>query len=85
MSGWNPTRNKTAVKAAGYKLGIWTVEEIDLLIKNVDMFCQENNITDPAEVIFKYKKDERKNFYKKVAIFFYIFIFKSAVQKLKYT
>ncbi|XP_065579717.1 cyclin-D-binding Myb-like transcription factor 1 isoform X2 [Artemia franciscana] len=67
MSGWNPTRNKTAVKAAGYKLGIWTVEEIDLLIKNVDMFCQENNIADPAEVIFKYKKDERKNFYKKVS------------------
>ncbi|CAL1545894.1 unnamed protein product [Lymnaea stagnalis] len=68
---WFTTRDdKNALHSEGHKWkqGQWTKEEIEILESNINDYCKEHNIKDPAEVIFEMSKDERKDFYRTVAL-----------------
>lgn len=67
---WFTSReDKTSLQRKGHlwKQGTWSKEEIDLLQDNINLYCQEHDISDPATVIFQMSKDERKDFYRTVA------------------
>lgn len=77
-----------------WKQGMWSKEEIDILISNIDRYVkvlsvfvapadvvsacftrfvwldvfQGRGIDDPAEIIFEMSKEERKDFYRSVAL-----------------
>ncbi|RUS75963.1 hypothetical protein EGW08_016270 [Elysia chlorotica] len=68
---WFTTRDdKNALHSEGlkWKQGQWTKEEVDVLEDNINNYCKEHNIKDPAEVIFERSKEERKDFYRTVAL-----------------
>ncbi|XP_005089919.1 cyclin-D-binding Myb-like transcription factor 1 [Aplysia californica] len=68
---WFTTRDdKNALHKEGHqwKQGQWTKEEVDVLETNINNYCKEHNIKDPAEVIFEMSKDERKDFYRTIAL-----------------
>ncbi|XP_071960347.1 cyclin-D-binding Myb-like transcription factor 1 [Antedon mediterranea] len=50
-----------------WKQGVWSKDEIDILKKNIAEYIQIENLTNPQEVIFCMKKDERKGFYRFIA------------------
>ncbi|KAM6895863.1 cyclin-D-binding Myb-like transcription factor 1 [Xenentodon cancila] len=51
-----------------WKQGMWSKEEIDILMSNIDRYVKGHGIQDPAEVIFEMSKEERKDFYRSVAL-----------------
>uniref|UniRef100_A0A3B4Y007 Cyclin-D-binding Myb-like transcription factor 1 n=1 Tax=Seriola lalandi dorsalis TaxID=1841481 RepID=A0A3B4Y007_SERLL len=51
-----------------WKQGMWSKEEIDLLMSNIDRYVKDRGIEDPAEIIFEMSKEERKDFYRSVAL-----------------
>ncbi|XP_037098666.1 cyclin-D-binding Myb-like transcription factor 1 isoform X2 [Syngnathus acus] len=55
-------------KGHKWKQGMWSKEEIDLLISNIEQYVKGRGIDDPAEIIFDMSKEERKDFYRSVAL-----------------
>ncbi|KAF0028801.1 hypothetical protein F2P81_017906 [Scophthalmus maximus] len=55
-------------KGHKWKQGMWSKEEIDLLMSNIDRYVKDRGIDDPAEIIFEMSKEERKDFYRSVAL-----------------
>ncbi|XP_011611498.2 cyclin-D-binding Myb-like transcription factor 1 [Takifugu rubripes] len=55
-------------KGHKWKQGMWSKEEIDILINNIDRYVKGRGIDDPAEIIFEMSKEERKDFYRSVAL-----------------
>ncbi|XP_041833098.1 cyclin-D-binding Myb-like transcription factor 1 [Melanotaenia boesemani] len=55
-------------KGHKWKQGMWSKEEIDILMSNIDQYVKGRGIQDPAEVIFEMSKEERKDFYRSVAL-----------------
>ncbi|KAG7231975.1 hypothetical protein INR49_010043 [Caranx melampygus] len=51
-----------------WKQGMWSKEEIDILMSNIERYVKERGIEDPAEIIFEMSKEERKDFYRSVAL-----------------
>uniref|UniRef100_A0A3Q2GCP4 Cyclin-D-binding Myb-like transcription factor 1 n=1 Tax=Cyprinodon variegatus TaxID=28743 RepID=A0A3Q2GCP4_CYPVA len=51
-----------------WKQGMWSKEEINILIDNIDQYMRRRGIQDPAEIIFEMSKEERKDFYRSVAL-----------------
>ncbi|KAK1907021.1 Cyclin-D-binding Myb-like transcription factor 1 [Dissostichus eleginoides] len=47
---------------------MWAKEEIDILMNNIDRYVKARGIEDPAEIIFEMSKEERKDFYRSVAL-----------------
>lgn len=67
---WFTSReDKTNFENKGHiwKQGMWSRDEVELLESNISKYCAENNIVEPAAVIFEMSKDERKDFYRMVA------------------
>ncbi|XP_036373801.1 cyclin-D-binding Myb-like transcription factor 1 isoform X1 [Megalops cyprinoides] len=54
-------------KGHKWKQGMWSKEEIDLLMSNIDRYLKSRGIQDPTEIIFEMSKDERKDFYRSIA------------------
>ncbi|XP_024913011.1 cyclin-D-binding Myb-like transcription factor 1 [Cynoglossus semilaevis] len=54
-------------KGHKWKQGMWSKEEIEILMNNIDRYLRERSIDDPAEIIFEMSKEERKDFYRSVA------------------
>ncbi|XP_043944280.1 cyclin-D-binding Myb-like transcription factor 1 isoform X2 [Protopterus annectens] len=54
-------------KGHKWKQGMWSKEEIDILMSNIDNYLKEHGIKDAAEIIFEMSKDERKDFYRTIA------------------
>lgn len=50
-----------------WKTGQWTKDEVNILKKNVETYCEKHAITDPTRVIFDMQKEERKDFYRQCA------------------
>uniref|UniRef100_A0A672RMK6 Cyclin-D-binding Myb-like transcription factor 1 n=1 Tax=Sinocyclocheilus grahami TaxID=75366 RepID=A0A672RMK6_SINGR len=50
-----------------WKQGMWSKEEIDLLMSNIERYLKSRGIQDPAEIIFEMSKEERKDFYRSIA------------------
>ncbi|XP_075900349.1 cyclin-D-binding Myb-like transcription factor 1 isoform X1 [Nelusetta ayraudi] len=61
-------KDTLANKGHRWKQGMWSKEEIDLLMSNIDQYVKGRGIDDPAEVIFEMTKEERKDFYRSVAL-----------------
>ncbi|XP_063761475.1 cyclin-D-binding Myb-like transcription factor 1 isoform X2 [Eleginops maclovinus] len=55
-------------KGHKWKQGMWAKEEIDILMNNIDRYVKARGIEDPAEIIFQMSKEERKDFYRSVAL-----------------
>uniref|UniRef100_A0A1A7Z414 Cyclin-D-binding Myb-like transcription factor 1 n=1 Tax=Iconisemion striatum TaxID=60296 RepID=A0A1A7Z414_9TELE len=55
-------------KGHKWKQGMWSKEEIDLLMSNIDQYVKGRGIEDPAEIIFEMSKEDRKDFYRSVAL-----------------
>ncbi|XP_038583844.1 cyclin-D-binding Myb-like transcription factor 1 isoform X2 [Micropterus salmoides] len=55
-------------KGHKWKQGMWSKEEIDILMSNIDRYVKGRGIEDPAEIIFEMSKEERKDFYRSVAL-----------------
>ncbi|KAK1906879.1 Cyclin-D-binding Myb-like transcription factor 1 [Dissostichus eleginoides] len=55
-------------KGHKWKQGMWAKEEIDILMNNIDRYVKARGIEDPAEIIFEMSKEERKDFYRSVAL-----------------
>ncbi|KAJ8381895.1 hypothetical protein SKAU_G00026730 [Synaphobranchus kaupii] len=54
-------------KGHKWKQGMWSKEEIDILMSNIDRYLKSRGIQDPTEIIFEMSKDERKDFYRSIA------------------
>ncbi|XP_038840690.1 cyclin-D-binding Myb-like transcription factor 1 [Salvelinus namaycush] len=54
-------------KGHKWKQGMWSKEEIDLLMSNIQHYVKGRGMEDPAEIIFEMSKEERKDFYRSVA------------------
>uniref|UniRef100_Q6DG03-2 Isoform 2 of Cyclin-D-binding Myb-like transcription factor 1 n=1 Tax=Danio rerio TaxID=7955 RepID=Q6DG03-2 len=54
-------------KGHKWKQGMWSKEEIDLLMTNIELYLKNRGIQDPAEIIFEMSKEERKDFYRSIA------------------
>ncbi|XP_051976298.1 cyclin-D-binding Myb-like transcription factor 1 isoform X5 [Xyrauchen texanus] len=54
-------------KGHKWKQGMWSKEEIDILMGNIDNYLKNRGIQDPAEIIFEMSKEERKDFYRSIA------------------
>ncbi|XP_006633791.2 cyclin-D-binding Myb-like transcription factor 1 isoform X1 [Lepisosteus oculatus] len=54
-------------KGHKWKQGMWSKEEIDILMSNIDQYLKNRGIQDPTEIIFEMSKDERKDFYRSIA------------------
>ncbi|XP_059366855.1 cyclin-D-binding Myb-like transcription factor 1 [Carassius carassius] len=54
-------------KGHKWKQGMWSKEEIDLLMTNIEHYLKNRGIRDPAEIIFEMSKEERKDFYRSIA------------------
>lgn len=54
-------------KGHKWKQGMWSKEEIDVLMNNIDHYVKGRGIENPAEIIFDMSKEERKDFYRSVA------------------
>ncbi|KAF8766387.1 Cyclin-D-binding Myb-like transcription [Argiope bruennichi] len=50
-----------------WKTGMWSKEEIELLENNIQLYCKEHDISNPATIVFEMAKDERKDFYRTIA------------------
>uniref|UniRef100_A0A087YF38 Cyclin-D-binding Myb-like transcription factor 1 n=1 Tax=Poecilia formosa TaxID=48698 RepID=A0A087YF38_POEFO len=61
-------KDTLANKGHRWKQGMWSKEEIDILINNIDRYMKRRGIQDPAEIIFEMSKEERKDFYRSVAL-----------------
>ncbi|KAM6962136.1 cyclin-D-binding Myb-like transcription factor 1 [Tautogolabrus adspersus] len=55
-------------KGHKWKQGMWSKEEIDILMSNIERYVKGRGIDDPAEIIFEMSKEERKDFYRSVAL-----------------
>ncbi|XP_029471075.1 cyclin-D-binding Myb-like transcription factor 1 isoform X2 [Rhinatrema bivittatum] len=54
-------------KGHKWKQGMWSKEEIDLLMSNIEQYLKARGIKDATEIIFEMSKDERKDFYRTIA------------------
>ncbi|XP_018420542.1 PREDICTED: cyclin-D-binding Myb-like transcription factor 1 [Nanorana parkeri] len=54
-------------KGHRWKQGMWSKEEIAILMSNIDRYLKAHGIKDAAEIIFEMSKDERKDFYRTIA------------------
>ncbi|XP_051890222.1 cyclin-D-binding Myb-like transcription factor 1 [Pristis pectinata] len=54
-------------KGHKWKQGMWSKEEIDVLMSNIENYLQIHGLSDATEVIFEMSKDERKDFYRTIA------------------
>ncbi|TRY56007.1 hypothetical protein DNTS_026867 [Danionella cerebrum] len=54
-------------KGHKWKQGMWSKEEIDLLMSNIENYLKSRGIQDPTEIIFEMSKEERKDFYRSIA------------------
>ncbi|KAM4039177.1 cyclin-D-binding Myb-like transcription factor 1 isoform 2-T2 [Anomaloglossus baeobatrachus] len=50
-----------------WKQGMWSKEEISLLMSNIERYLKAHGIKDASEIIFEMSKDERKDFYRTIA------------------
>lgn len=60
-------KNNLHIKGHSWKQGMFSKEETEILRSNIQKYCEERGISDPATVIFSMTKDERKDFYRTVA------------------
>ncbi|KAL1766102.1 cyclin-D-binding Myb-like transcription factor 1 isoform X1 [Sigmodon hispidus] len=51
-----------------WKQGMWSKEETDILMSNIDRYMKEHRIENAAEIIFKMSKGERKDFYRTASL-----------------
>uniref|UniRef100_A0A665UF23 Cyclin-D-binding Myb-like transcription factor 1 n=1 Tax=Echeneis naucrates TaxID=173247 RepID=A0A665UF23_ECHNA len=61
-------KDTLANKGHKWKQGMWSKEEIDILMSNIERYVKDRGIEDPAEIIFEMSKEERKDFYRSVAL-----------------
>ncbi|CAJ1054630.1 cyclin-D-binding Myb-like transcription factor 1 [Xyrichtys novacula] len=61
-------KDTLANKGHKWKQGMWSKEEIDILMSNIERYVKGRGIEDPAEIIFEMSKEERKDFYRSVAL-----------------
>ncbi|XP_030643221.1 cyclin-D-binding Myb-like transcription factor 1 [Chanos chanos] len=54
-------------KGHKWKQGMWSKEEIDILMNNIDRYLKSRGIQDATEIIFEMSKEERKDFYRSIA------------------
>ncbi|KAG8142550.1 hypothetical protein E2320_005773 [Naja naja] len=50
-----------------WKQGMWSKEEIQILMSNIERYLKARGIKDATEIIFEMSKDERKDFYRTIA------------------
>lgn len=60
-------KDTLANKGHKWKQGMWSKEEIDVLMSNIERYVKGRGIENPAEIIFDMSKEERKDFYRSVA------------------
>ncbi|XP_013395880.1 cyclin-D-binding Myb-like transcription factor 1 [Lingula anatina] len=70
QSWFTNKEEKSALHSKGvkWKQGQWSKEEVDLLQMNIVNYCKSHGIADPTEIIFEMSKDERKDFYRRIAV-----------------
>ncbi|XP_061617320.1 cyclin-D-binding Myb-like transcription factor 1 isoform X1 [Phyllopteryx taeniolatus] len=61
-------KDTLANKGHKWKQGMWSKEEVDILMSNIQQYVKGRGIEDPAEIIFEMSKEERKDFYRSVAL-----------------
>ncbi|XP_058046298.1 cyclin-D-binding Myb-like transcription factor 1 isoform X1 [Ahaetulla prasina] len=54
-------------KGHKWKQGMWSKEEIQILMSNIERYLKARGIKDATEIIFEMSKDERKDFYRTIA------------------
>ncbi|MCJ8743056.1 hypothetical protein PDJAM_G00089340 [Pangasius djambal] len=60
-------KNTLVNKGHKWKQGMWSKEEIDILMSNIENYLKNRGIQDPSEIIFDMSKEERKDFYRSIA------------------
>lgn len=63
-------KNKDNLTKLGYKWkqGVWSKEETDILMRNIESYMKEHGVENAAEIIFKMAKGKRKDFYRTISL-----------------
>ncbi|XP_057710648.1 cyclin-D-binding Myb-like transcription factor 1 isoform X2 [Corythoichthys intestinalis] len=61
-------KDSLANKGHKWRQGMWSKEEIDILMSNIEQYVKSRGVEDPAEIVFEMSKEERKDFYRSVAV-----------------
>ncbi|CAO2623162.1 Cyclin-D-binding Myb-like transcription factor 1 [Lemmus lemmus] len=51
-----------------WKQGVWSKEETDILMNNIECYMKEHGVENASEIIFKMSKGKRKDFYKTISL-----------------
>ncbi|XP_040599699.1 cyclin-D-binding Myb-like transcription factor 1 [Mesocricetus auratus] len=51
-----------------WKQGMWSKEETNILMNNIERYMQEHGVENVAEIIFKMSKGKRKDFYRSISL-----------------
>ncbi|XP_041492832.1 cyclin-D-binding Myb-like transcription factor 1 [Microtus oregoni] len=51
-----------------WKQGVWSKEETDILMNNIECYMKEHGVENATEIIFKMSKGKRKDFYKTISL-----------------
>lgn len=47
---------------------MWSKEETDILMRNIESYMKEHGVENAAEIIFKMAKGKRKDFYRTISL-----------------
>ncbi|XP_033111281.1 cyclin-D-binding Myb-like transcription factor 1 [Anneissia japonica] len=61
------SKDNLAEQGHNWKQGVWSLDEIEILKRNIEEYIEIENLSNPQEVIFRMNKDERKGFYRFIA------------------
>ncbi|XP_055463852.1 cyclin-D-binding Myb-like transcription factor 1 [Psammomys obesus] len=51
-----------------WKQGMWSKEETDILMSNIERYMMEHGVKNASEIIFKMAKHKRKDFYRTISL-----------------
>ncbi|XP_037055036.1 cyclin-D-binding Myb-like transcription factor 1 [Peromyscus leucopus] len=61
-------KDKLTKQGYKWKQGMWSKEETDILMNNIERYMKEHGIENAAEIIFKTSKGKRKDFYRTISL-----------------
>ncbi|CAO2623156.1 Cyclin-D-binding Myb-like transcription factor 1 [Lemmus lemmus] len=63
-------KEKDNLTKLGYKWkqGMWSKEETDILMSNIECYMKKHGVESASEIIFKMSKGKRKDFYKTISL-----------------
>nr|UEK51562.1 DMTF1-like protein [Parasacculina yatsui] len=67
LCSWRYDAGSGSASTGGHKTGMWSRQEVDTLVTNIDQYCKRHNVSEAEDVIFRWPKSNRRDFYRYIA------------------